>query len=263
MPEPSEDLALLERAAHVAGELALRHFREPVEVWEKEGQGPVSEADLAVDALLRDELGKARPDYGWLSEETADDSLRLGARHLFIVDPIDGTRAFLNGDTGFSTSLAVAEEGRITAAVVHLPAREETYVAALGQGARRNGRPLACSDRGQLERATALCASKQLHPDLWPGGPPAVARHFRSSLAWRLCLVAAGRFDLMLTLRETFDWDIAAGSLIATEAGLAVTDGEGAALRFNKPHPKQAGILAAPPALHRQLLTLRKPGAAD
>lgn len=263
MPDRAQDLALIERAAREAGEIALRHFRQPVEVWEKAGEGPVSEADLAVDAMLKETLGAARPDYGWLSEETADDPVRLEARRLFIVDPIDGTRAYLAGDTGFSTSIAVAEEGRVTTAVVHLPAREETYVATLGQGARRNERPLAGSRRGTLDDATALCAKRQLDPDLWPGGRPNVARHFRSSLAWRLCLVAAGRFDLMLTLRETFDWDVAAGSLIAAEAGLRVSDGQGAPLAFNRVRPKQDGILAAPPALHAALLELRLGRPAD
>lgn len=260
MPDPLTDLALLERAAGKAGALALDHFRQPVEVWQKD-DGPVSEADLAVDRLLRQDLGVARPDYGWLSEETADAGERLAARHLFIVDPIDGTRAFLAGDAGFSTALAVAEEGRVVAAVVHLPARRETYSAAIGQGARRNGLPIACSRRGTLERATALAAKRQLDPALWPGGAPPCDRHFRSSLAWRFCLVAAGRFDLMLTLRDSFDWDVAAGSLIAAEAGASVTDGQGRPLRFNRPLPKQAGVVAAPPLLHDQLMALRRPAS--
>ena len=258
MPDPEQDLALLERAAAAAGAIALRYFRTPLEVREKDGLGPVTEADLAVDSMLREELCSARPGYGWLSEEAADMPGRLTADRLFIVDPIDGTRAFINGDTGFSTALAVVERGRTVAAVVHLPAREETYVATLGGGARRNGRPIACSACRDLARATVLGAKKQLLPEHWPGGAPPSRRHFRSSLAWRLCLVAAGRFDFMVTMRETFDWDIAAGSLIAREAGLRVTDRDGRDLRFDRPRPVQPGVLAAPPALHRRLLELRR-----
>ena len=258
MPDPQQDLALLERAAEAAGAIALGYFRKPVEVREKDGQGPVTEADLAVDAMLREELCAARPDYGWLSEEAADMPGRLSARRLFIVDPIDGTRAFISGDTGFATALAVVERGRTIAAVVHLPAREETYTATLGGGARRNGRPIACSTCTDLARATVLGAKKQLLAEHWPGGVPPSRRHFRSSLAWRLCLAAAGYFDFMVTMRETFDWDIAAGSLIAGEAGLRVTDRDGRDLRFDRDRPLQPGVLAAPPALHRQLLALRQ-----
>lgn len=263
MPETEDDLALLGRAARTAGEIALRHFRGPVQVWEKaEGQGPVTEADLAVDAMLREELTAARPSYGWLSEESADDPGRGNAERVFIVDPIDGTRAFIKGETGFSIALAVADGGRVTAAVVHLPARGETYSAALGQGARLDGRPIVASTREQLADANALGASRQFHADFWPGGAPPCNRHFRTSLAWRLCLVAAGRFDLMLTLRDSFEWDIAAGSLIAGEAGAEVTDREGHPFAFNRTNPLQPGVIAAPAALHRQLMALRRgPGA--
>ena len=258
MPDRQEDLALLERAAAEAGAIALRYFRTAVEVREKDGQGPVTEADLAVDAMLRQELCAARAGYGWLSEETPETPGRLSAGRVFIVDPIDGTRAFINGDTGFATALAVGERGRIVAGVVHLPAREETYTATLGDGARRNGHPIACSTCTDLARATVVGAKKQLLPEHWPGGPPPSRRHFRSSLAWRLCLAAAGRFDFMVTMRETFDWDVAAGSLIAAEAGLRVTDRDGHELSFDRARPVQPGVLAAPPALHERLLELRR-----
>jgi len=259
-PEHSGDLAILTDAAKAAGEIALSHFRGDVEAWEKPGEGPVTEADLAVDRMLRAKLSAMRPDYGWLSEESEGLQDRSDRERVFIVDPIDGTRAFIAGQEGWGVALAVAERGRVIAAAMHLPARRETFVAALGQGARLNGTPINASGRAALEGATALAASSQLKGKYWPGGPPPVERHFRPSLAWRLCLVGQGRFDLMVTLRAAYEWDIAAGSLIAAEAGAVVTDGDGAALEFNR-HPARApGVIAAPAALHRALIARRRAG---
>ncbi|MFQ5567597.1 MAG: inositol monophosphatase family protein [Paracoccaceae bacterium] len=260
MPEPADDLALLTDAATAAGAIALGHFRGDMETWDKPGQGPVTEADLAIDRMLHAELGAARPDYGWLSEESEGAHDRDSRERVFIVDPIDGTRAFINGEPGWGPALAVAERSRVVAAVMHLPARGETFAAALGQGATLNGAPIRASTRVALEGAAALAARAQLKDALWPGGAPPVKRHFRPSLAWRLCLVGQGRFDMMVTLRPANEWDIAAGTLIAAEAGAVVTDGAGAALAFNR-HPARApGVIAAPGALHRALMARRGTG---
>jgi myo-inositol-1(or 4)-monophosphatase len=257
--DAAADLDLLTGAAEAAGEIALEAFGGDYESWEKPGQGPVTAADLAVDRMLKAELCAARPDYGWLSEESTGeggDDLNRHAR-VFIVDPIDGTRAFMSGQEGWGTALAVAERGRVIAGVMRLPARAETYAAALGGGATVNGRPIRASRRGGLKGARVLVSKTQMKPELWPGGPPPVARHFRPSLAWRLCLVAAGVFDAMVTLRDAWEWDIAAGSLIASEAGAAVTDREGGPLVFSR-HPARAlGVIAAPPKLHAGLMRLR------
>ncbi len=256
--ERTDDLALMVAAAEAAGVIALGYFRVDVESWDKPGQGPVTEADLAIDAMLRAELGAARPDYGWLSEESEGEHDRASRERVFIIDPIDGTRAFIAGQEGWGVALAVAERGQVVAAAMHLPARGETFAAALGQGASLNGAPIRASGRAMLEGAAALVTASQLKDELWPGGPPPVKRHFRPSLAWRLCLVGQGRFDLMVTLRPAYEWDIAAGSLIAAEAGAVVTDGEGAALAFNR-HPARApGVIAAPEALHRALMARRR-----
>jgi len=254
--ERADDLALLAGAAEAAGAIALGHFRGDVETWEKPGEGPVTEADLAIDRMLRAELGAARPDYGWLSEESEGQPDRASRERVFIVDPIDGTRAFIAGELGWGPALAVAERGRVVAAVMHLPARGEIFAAALGQGATLNGAPIRASDRVVLEGATALAASAQLKSDLWPGGAPSVERHFRPSLAYRMALVAEGRFDAMLTLRDTWEWDVAAGALIAAEAGACVTDRLGAAPVFNNPTPSVAGLIAGACDVHAGLLGL-------
>lgn len=247
-------MALLLSAAEAGGVIALRYWRRDPKAWEKDaGAGPVSEADLAVDAALQSALLTARPGYGWLSEETPDDAARLSRDRVFVVDPIDGTRAYLAGEEAFALSLAVATAGRVTAAVVHLPARGLTYAAHAGGPATRNGAVIQASARTELPGADVLTTRAALTPEFWRQGVPDLKRSFRASLAWRLCLAAEGKHDAMLTLRDTWEWDSAAGSLIAERAGCVVTDRHGAALRFNQPDPKAPGVIAAPPALHAAL----------
>ncbi|SDE69337.1 3'(2'),5'-bisphosphate nucleotidase CysQ [Limimaricola pyoseonensis] len=250
---PAEDLALLVAAAREAAQIATG-FAAP-EIWDKaDGQGPVTEADLAVDRMLRDRLGAARPGYGWLSEETSDSPDRLSARRIFIIDPIDGTRAFIEGSRDWAHSLAVAEAGRVIAAAVLLPQRGLLYTAHAGGGAQLNGRAIRASAEADPARATLLGPRLAMSPEHWSGGEvPPVQRAFRSSLAWRLCLLAEGRFDAMLTIRPTWEWDVAAGTLILSEAGGRATDRRGAALAFNRPHPQSDGVLAGG-ALHPVLL---------
>ncbi len=255
--DPAADLALLTEAAEGAGEIARRHFGTSVRQWDKGGgQGPVTAADIEVNAWLHAVLGAARPGYGWLSEESdsLSDPARLSAAATFVIDPIDGTRAFLEGQKSFAHALAVVVAGRPVAAVVHLPLLGLTYRAIAGRGAWLGDRPLTVSPRGVLTGARVLAARPMLEPRLWPGGLPALERHFRPSLAWRLALIGEGRFDAMVTLRDAWDWDIAAAALIAAEAGAQVTDRTGAPLVFNTPAARNAGVLAAPAALHAGLL---------
>ena len=244
------ELALLSEAAQEAGEIARRHFGTGPQSWEKSAdQGPVSIADIEVNDMLRARLGAARPEYGWLSEESPDDAARLATLRTFIIDPIDGTRAFLAGEHSFAHSLALAENGVIVAAVVHLPMRNETYTASLGGGAFLNGVPLRASTAPLSADARILTSRASLNIEHWAAGPPAFARHFRPSLAWRMCLVAAGRFDAMITLRPTWEWDVAAGTLIVAEAGGLVQTRARQAPRFNNASPLLDGLLAGPAGL--------------
>ena len=254
MQEP--DLALLEEAAAEAGRIALGYTGPSARRWDKPGGlGPVTEADLAVNDMLVAKLRSARPDYGWLSEETEDGAARLDRDRVFVVDPIDGTRAFVDGADTWAHALAVVERGRVTAAVVHLPAKGKTYTAAAGRGAYFNGRPIRVSTCSELNGCTVLAAKPNYDAQHWPGGVPQVRRHYRPSLAYRLALVAEGRFDVMLTLRDSWEWDIAAGALILEEAGATVSDRAGRPLRFNNPHPQVNGVVAAGPVVHRALLS--------
>jgi myo-inositol-1(or 4)-monophosphatase len=260
---PGHDLDLLIDAAHQAGVIARRHFGAAPRVWDKgQGQGPVTEADLEIDRFLHAHLLAAHPDYGWLSEESTDSQDRLSAPATFIVDPIDGTRAFIDGQPGFAHALAVVRDGQPMAAVVYLPMLDLTYSAVTGGGAWLNGRPLQASTRRTLTGARVLVNKLALDPALWPGGVPLIDRHFRPSLAWRLAMVGAGEFDAMLTLRNTWDWDIAAAALIATESGALVTTPDGMPLIFNRATPGNPGVIAAPPVLHAALLAAKRGGSA-
>ncbi|WP_294614499.1 inositol monophosphatase family protein [Roseovarius sp.] len=252
---PAPDLSLLIEAAQEAGRIAMHHAKGPIVPWEKpDGTGPVTRADLAVNAMLARSLRAARPEYGWLSEETEDDAARLGRERVFIVDPIDGTRSFIEGSDAWAHSLAVAEKGVVVAAVIYLPMRDKLYTAAAGQGAFLNGAPIRASGRVALAGASILAAKPNYAPEHWQGGiVPDVARAYRPSLAYRLSLVAEGRFDAMLTLRPSWEWDIAAGDLILREAGAQTSDRRAGPLLFNNPVPQVNGVVAANPALHLAL----------
>ena len=256
---PETDLELLETAAREAGEIARGFWRADPQVWDKGGDDPVSEADFAVDKHLHARLLRARPDHAWVSEETEDDTVRLTAERVFIVDPIDGTRSFVAGEPTWAHSLAIAVNGRITAACVYLPVREKMYLASEGQGATLNGARLSASTTKSLDGAEVLSPKVNFKEELWQGSPPPVKRNFRPSLAYRMALVGEGRFDAMLTLRPAWEWDIAAGALIAEEAGARVTDRHGAALRFNSPARQTAGVVTGGAAIHAGLMARLAP----
>ncbi|WP_299948379.1 3'(2'),5'-bisphosphate nucleotidase CysQ [uncultured Ruegeria sp.] len=252
---PATDLSLLIDAALEAGKIATRYSGPQAQRWDKpEGAGPVTEADLAVNAMLERDLQAARPDYGWLSEETEDTPDRLTRDRVFIVDPIDGTRSFAEGSRTWAHSLAVAEHGEVTAAVIYLPLRDLLYAAARAQGATLNGSAIQVSKHTYLPDAEILAAKPNLDPRHWQSGSaPKFRRVYRPSLAYRMALVAQGRFDGMLTLRPSWEWDIAAGDLILREAGGVCTDRSGQPLRFNNARPRLNGVVAAGSDIHASL----------
>lgn len=249
MTTAAEDLALIAEAALAAGELAEDLREKGLQIEYKAGNSPVTNADLAADALLKDRLGKARPDYGWLSEETADDPIRLGRSRVFVVDPIDGTRAFLNDRPWWAVSIAVIEGDRPIAGVVFAPQLHETYVATAGGGATLNGKPIAASGVCELE-GCGMAGDPRLfaHPS-WPIPWPAMRVEQRNSTAYRMCLVAAGVFDAAVAPVMKHDWDLAAADLIATEAGCFVGDHTGRAFAYNGSKPVQPSLVCCAPAL--------------
>jgi myo-inositol-1(or 4)-monophosphatase len=254
------DLELLIDAALEAGRIASPLAGGRAKRWEKSGNaGPVTEADIAVNEMLEDRLRRARPDYGWLSEETEDDDARLSCDAAFVIDPIDGTRSFAEGSRTWAHALAVVRGGVAVAGVIYLPQRDLLYAAARGAGAALNGQAIAPGERAEVDGARMLTNRGSLDPQHWRGAVPAVERAYRPSLAYRMALVAEGRFDAMLTVFPAWEWDVAAGAVILDEAGAAVTDRAGAALRFNNAHPRLPGLVAGGRALHAGLMRALAP----
>lgn len=253
------DLALLSGAAREAGALALKRRTPGLAIEKKADGSPVTSADLEVDAFLTDALRGARPDYGWLSEETADNADRLSADRVFMVDPIDGTRAYIRGKPWFVVSLAVVERGRPVVAAIFAPALDELYVAIAGDGATLNGAPIRASARDQLEDAAMLGDAQMFAHPAWREPWPAMRIDQRNAIAYRMALVAAGTFDAAVALSPKHEWDLAAGALIAAEAGAAAVDHKGQALAFNTPAALCPSLVCAAPALAPLILARTRP----
>jgi myo-inositol-1(or 4)-monophosphatase len=246
--DPKTDRHLLESAAREAGELALTFFGKDPETWFKGNKSPVSEADLAVDRFLAERLQNARPHYGWLSEETADDRSRLAHERVFIVDPIDGTRAFLAGGDEWTVSIAVVESGRPVAGSVFCPCRDEMFLASLGGGAWLNGERISVSNQSSIDGA-ALTGPHSIvaNQDVLKAGFKGTT--ILRSLAYRLTMVAAGRVDVGTARGGPSDWDLAAADLLVQEAGGKLTDLSGRHLIYNRAKTGHPALIAAPDPL--------------
>lgn len=244
----------------LAERMRQRGFRR----WQKpDGHGALTEIDLAVDALLRGRLCAARPDFGWLSEETPDTPERLSRSSVFVVDPIDGTAFLARNEPSFAVAAAVVTNGTPVAAAVALPALGEMYTAESGRGAYRNGRRLLPPHREKLDGARMLGRRTVLRGKYWQGPPPAAVAGADTPLVCRFCQLADGKADFTVSFWRAWEWDIAAGELIAREAGLQTSDASGAQLRFNQPTPRAAGLLVAAPTLHGLIRARISPQLAE
>jgi myo-inositol-1(or 4)-monophosphatase len=244
-----DDLALILQAAHAAGALAQSLREAGLDIGYKPGDSPVTNADLAADDLLKATLGAARPDYGWLSEETAEQPQHRHGQRLFVVDPIDGTRAFAAGRPWWSVCVAVIEDERPIAGVVFAPQLDETYAATAGAGATLNGAPIRASAASALEGCGMIGDPKMFQHAEWPTPWPDMRIEQRNSTAYRMCLVASGAADAALAFAPKHDWDLAAADLVATEAGGFVGDHTGQAFRYNRPLAMQRSLVCAAPSL--------------
>jgi myo-inositol-1(or 4)-monophosphatase len=241
------DLALLEEAAEAAATVALAYFKQEQQVWTKEGGSPVSEADYAVDRKIAEVLRGARPDYGWQSEEGAEDPERLGRVRVFVVDPIDGTRAFLAGGKEWTISIAVVEDEMPVAAVLVGPAMAVSFTATAGGGAFRNGARLVPS-RKDTTIGARFASSRRYAKAVAEGGSGHPPRYVHS-LAYRLALVASGEIDVAIAKANARDWDLAAADLLVHEAGACLADLSGRKVRYNTNQTIHPTLVAANPAL--------------
>lgn len=256
LPSYAAERDVLIGAAREAGEAILPLWRDrSVKVWTKGDDSPVSEADMRADSVLREALlDGPRRSYGWLSEESADDQSRLEASRTIIVDPIDGTRAFLAGDDQFTVCLAITHGEQVVASVIHAPARDETFAAFLGGGSTLNGKPMRASSCTNLEDCLMLGQARMFQHPSWPQPWPQMEIHYKNSTSYRMACVAAGRFDGTLALVPKADWDAAPGALIAQEAGARVSDHLGRSFRFGQEKPEQRGLVCASPGLYPHLI---------
>jgi myo-inositol-1(or 4)-monophosphatase len=256
---PASDRAALpelETVMREAGELARATARGAFKRWTKgDDNSPVSDADIAVNVLLRARLGGLAPEAGWLSEETEDHLPDRAAPTVWIVDPIDGTRAFLAGRADWTVSVALVERGRPALAALYAPVTDEMFLARRGHGASLNGAPMHVTTGHGLDKAHLagpqryLARLRELDPNI--RAEPKV-----HSLALRLVRVAQGELDAAFASRGAHDWDLAAADLLVHEAGGLMTDFAGRVLTYNRPHLEHGALIAAGPARHAMLLEL-------
>jgi myo-inositol-1(or 4)-monophosphatase len=251
------DRQTLAAALREAGAIALKTFRMPVKTWLKAQGSPVSEADIAVDEFLRARLAGARSGCGWLSEESAQDRASGAARLLWIVDPIDGTRAYLAGRPDWSISAALVADGRPVLAAVFVPVSDELFVAEAGGGATRNGSPIAAS-RGSAFADVRIAGPKRLVQGLAAIESRITVLPRIGSLALRLARVAEGALDVAFAGGNSHDWDLAAADLLVHEAGGAMTDLAGRGLTYNRPDLSHGTLVAAGAARHAALVALTR-----
>jgi myo-inositol-1(or 4)-monophosphatase len=239
-----------------AGELARVTARGPFKRWTKgDDNSPVSEGDIAVNNLLRTRLSALAPDAGWLSEETEDDLPGRAMATAWIVDPIDGTRAYITGRADWTISVALVDGGTPVLAALYAPTTDEMFMAARGKGATLNGAAIH-ANRGATLAGTKLAGPKRyldklagLNPEIFP--QPKV-----HSLALRLTRVAHGELDAAFASPGSHDWDLAAADLLVHEAGGLMTDLAGKPLIYNRPHTEHGALIAAGPPRHATLMDL-------
>jgi myo-inositol-1(or 4)-monophosphatase len=237
-----------------AGALAASKFQSPdLKSWTKNGSSPVTESDIAVDRLLRERLTRLVPDAAWLSEESEDDQARLGASRLWIVDPIDGTRAYVGGLMDWSVCVALVENGRPVLGCIYAPMDDGLYLAASGEGATRDGVPIAPNSDIAPPR---VAGPKPMIAELEKSIPDLVAIPKVHSLALRLARVGAGRLDIAFASRNSHDWDLAAADLIVHEAGgmLRTLDGQFAA--YNSAEARHGALVATGRARHGRVIEI-------
>jgi myo-inositol-1(or 4)-monophosphatase len=250
----TREATLLEGAVRQAGELALSLFRTELKNWIKGASSPVSEADIAVNDLLESKLRSATPDYGWLSEESADDEARLGKPLAWIVDPIDGTRGYLAGREDWCVSAALVADASPVLAAVFAPASKEFFFAIRGQGATRNGVPIRATGGTDMD-FSRMAGPKFLVERLSPSGEGITLHPRIGSLALRLCRVAQGNLDAAFAGGQSRDWDLAAANLIVHEANGRMTALSGDTILYNRREVAHGVLVAAGRDRHASIVS--------
>jgi myo-inositol-1(or 4)-monophosphatase len=249
----ARDARLLQATVREAGSLALSLFGTELKNWIKGTSSPVSEADIAVNDLLEARLRSATSDYGWLSEESADDADRLSRRRVWIVDPIDGTRSYLAGKPDWCVSVALVEDAAPVIAAVFAAASDEFFFALRGEGATLNG--LAVQATGGTDIDFARMAGPKPLVERLKASTGDISIHPRiGSLALRLCRVADGRLDAAFAGGQSRDWDLAAANLIVQEANGRMTTLSGDPILYNRREVTHGVLVAAGRERHASIV---------
>jgi myo-inositol-1(or 4)-monophosphatase len=243
-------------AAREAGAIIRRYYERAVEAQEKGPDDPVTVADLEANKRIRESILGAFPADGWLSEETADSTERLHRSRVWVVDPLDGTKEFLQRVPEFCVCIALVEAGRPVVAVTYNPAADRLYVAARGEGTTVNSVPGRVTGTTRLQGAVILASRSEDKRGEWEVFKPRVRVKPTGSVAFKLAQLSAGEGDATFTLTPKNEWDICAGTLLVEEAGGRVTGLDGQPLLFNQPSPLRPGLIASNGRLHVQLLGL-------
>lgn len=230
----NQDLDIAVQAARDAGAILLDYYKAEYEIHDKGYHNPVTTADHASDAHLKKNLRDARPAYGWLSEETVDDRKRLDNERIWVVDPLDGTKEFIEGVANFVVSIALVDENEPVVGVLYNPVTEELFTAVKGQGAHMNGDPVRCTEKEKPAEMVILNSRSETRRGLWDPYQGKF-RELRAvgSVAYKLGLTAAGKADIFASLRPKNEWDICAGHCILREAGGDLVTVEGKSITYN------------------------------
>jgi len=253
-----DELTLAQQAAKEAGEVVLNYYEGDYHIEQKSRNNPVTTADFESDKLLKKMLGEGFPEYGWLSEESKDNPERLEKEYVWVVDPIDGTKEFITGIPEFVISIGLVRNGKPVVGVLYNPVKGQMYAASKGQGAFLNGKRIYVSGTTMLDKATLLVSRTETRN----GHVEKFTDHIKAfkptgSVAYKLCLAAAGEGDVFVSVYSKNEWDVCAGDLVVQEAGGTMSDIYGDPVEYNKEETKiKDGIIAGNPTIARQMLDL-------
>lgn len=256
----SRDLDLLVSAVKKGGAVAMKSFgRKDLNSWLKNGVEPVTEVDMEVNGVLKKDLLGERQDYGWLSEESTDDKTRLSKKYVWVVDPIDGTRAYMKGTPDFCISVALLEDHIPVLGVTYAPALNKFFHAAKGEGAYLNGKPIHVTE-------PKIVAGIRLQSDdgyignakRWGIPWPDIDVEKFQSFALRLAAFAGGEADAVLSAKPKSEWDVAAGAVLIPEAGGVLCDQDGQPFSFNQENTRLHQVIAISPGVKDEFLEIVK-----
>ena len=250
----SSEHNLVKESILEAGKLALKWFKKDPEQWKKDDGSLVSKADIEINDLLNKLLKNKNPEFGWLSEENEDDKSRLNKKITFVVDPLDGTKAFLEGKKEFSISVAIIKNGLPISGIVFSPSTGEMFEAEKNKGSWKNNKKVIISKYNRLEKCKMIAFKPMFSHPAWKEPWPKMDVENRNSIAYRMALVASGQYDAMMALNSKNDWDIAAGDLLISESGGIVTLHTNKKIIYNTENTKKPSVIGTNKAIHEKII---------